>query len=150
MAVDTETSRGSAWGLQTDYTTQKAIAAAALTRIIGTDTNTIDYSPKTNNDDGWGHGQNQATEQWIEAHDARVDKSMAAYVDQLGRVFILNLGNYSVATASGGTTVERACVQAAKPADVATEQGGDLCRDDRSRLECAHAASGVGRLFAQG
>jgi hypothetical protein len=69
-----------------------------------TDTNTIDYSAKTNNDEGWGHRQNQATEQWIEAHDARVDKSMAAYIDQLGRVFILNLGNYAVATPGGGTT----------------------------------------------
>jgi hypothetical protein len=66
MSTDTETSRGSAWGLQTDYTTQKTIAAAALTKIIGTDTNTIDYSAKVNNDDGWGHGKNQATEQWIE------------------------------------------------------------------------------------
>jgi hypothetical protein len=106
MSTDTETSRGSAWGLQTDYVTQKTIAAAALTKIIGTDTNTIDYSAKVNNDDGWGHGKNQATEQWIEAHDARVDKSMAAYVDELGRVFILNLGSYSVATAIGGTTAK--------------------------------------------
>jgi hypothetical protein len=55
MAQDTETSRGSAWGLQTDYTTQKRSLPAALTRIIGTDTNTIDYSAKTNNDEGWGH-----------------------------------------------------------------------------------------------
>jgi hypothetical protein len=104
MAQDTDTSRGYAWGLQTDYVTQKTIAAAALTRIIANDNNSIDYSAKVNNDDGWAHGQNQATEQWIEAHDARVEHSMAAYVDQLGRVFILNLGNYSVATPGGGTT----------------------------------------------
>lgn len=102
--ADTDTSRGYAWGLQTDYVTQKTIAAAALTRIIASDTNSIDYTPKVNNDDGWAHGQNQATEQWIEAHDARVDHSMPAYIDQLGRVFILNLGNYSVGTAPGGTT----------------------------------------------
>jgi hypothetical protein len=104
MGQDTDTSRGYAWGLQTDYVTQKTIAAAALTKIIATDNNTIDYSAKTNNDDGWAHGQNQATEQWIEAHDARVDHSMPAFIDQLGRVFILNLGNYAVATPGGGTT----------------------------------------------
>jgi hypothetical protein len=104
MGSDTDTSRGYAWGLQTDYITQKTIAAAALTRIIASDDNTIDYSAKVNNDEGWAHGQNQATEQWIEAHDARVDHSMPAFIDELGRVFILNLGNYSVATPGGGTT----------------------------------------------
>ena len=117
--TDTNTSRGSAWGLQTDYVTQKTIAAAALTRIIATDENSIDYQPKTNNDDGWSHGKNQPTEQWIEAHDGRVDKSMAAYVDQLGRVFILNLGNYSVGTASGGTTSKE---HVFKPLDPATSR----------------------------
>lgn len=119
MAADTDTSRGYAWGLQTDYTTQKAIAAGALLRIIATDNNTIDYQAKVNNDDGWGHGQNQATEQWIEAHDARVDHSMAAYIDQLGRVFILNLGNYAVATPSGGTTSKE---HTFKPQDPATSR----------------------------
>jgi hypothetical protein len=104
MGQDTDASRGYAWGLQTDYVTQKTIAAAALTKIIASDNNTIDYTPKTNNDEGWAHGQNQATEQWIEAHDARVDHSMPAFIDQLGRVFILNLGNYAVATPGGGTT----------------------------------------------
>jgi hypothetical protein len=119
MAADTDTSRGYAWGLQTDYVTQKTIAAAALTKIIATDNNTVDYSAKTNNDDGWGHGQNQATEQWIEAHDARVDHSMAAYVDQLGRVFMLNLGNYAVATPGGGTTSKQ---HTFKPQDPATSR----------------------------
>lgn len=102
--ADTASSRGYAWGLQTDYITQKVIAAAALTRIIATDENSTDYQPQVNNDEAWAHGQNQQTEQWLEAHDGRVDKSMAAYVDQLGRVFFLNLGNYAVATPGGGTT----------------------------------------------
>jgi hypothetical protein len=102
--VDTATSRGYAWGKQTDYVTPKTIAAAALTRILASDENTIDYTPQINNDEGVAHGQNQATEQWIEAHDARVDHTMPAYVDQLGRVFYLNLSNYAVATPSGGTT----------------------------------------------
>jgi hypothetical protein len=43
MGQDTDTSRGYAWGLQTDYVTQKTIAAAALTKIIATDNNSIDY-----------------------------------------------------------------------------------------------------------
>jgi hypothetical protein len=119
--VDTAASRGYAWGVQTDYTTQKTIAAAALTRIIANDENTIDYTPQINNDEGWAHGQNQATEQWIEAHDARVDHSMAAYVDQLGRVFMLNLGNYAVATPGGGTTSKE---HTFKPQDPATSRQG--------------------------
>jgi hypothetical protein len=104
MGVDTASSRGYAWGLQTDYTTQKTIAAAALRRIITTDENSADYQPQVNNDESWSHGQNQQTEQWLEAHDGRVDKSMPAYVDELGRVFLLNLGDYAVATPGGGTT----------------------------------------------
>lgn len=102
--ADTVSSRGFAWGVQTDYQTAKTIAAAALTRILATDENMIDYTPQINNDEAIAHGKNQATEQWLEAHDGSVQKSMPAYVDQLGRVFIMNLGDYAVATPGGGTT----------------------------------------------
>lgn len=102
--VDTASSRGYAYGVQTDFQTQKTIAAAALTRIITTDENTIDYEPQTNNDEAWSHGRNQATEQWLEAHDARVQHTMPAFVEELGRPLILNLGDYAVATPGGGTT----------------------------------------------
>ncbi|MGE0367226.1 MAG: phage tail tube protein [Phycisphaerales bacterium] len=101
---DTVSSRGYAWGLQTDYQTAKAVAPGAFTRILASDENTIDYNPQINNDEGVAHGKNQATEQWLEGHDCSVQRSMPAYVDQLGRVFILNLGDYSVATPGGGTT----------------------------------------------
>lgn len=102
--VDTASSRRYAWGLQTDYVTQKTIAAAALKEIICTDENTIDYQPEVNNDEGSSHGKNQATEQWLEAHDCSTQKSMAAYIDELGRPFILNLGDYAVSTPAGGIT----------------------------------------------
>lgn len=102
--ADTATSRGYAWGLQTDYVTQKAIAASALRRIVCSDENNIDYEPQTNNDEGWSHGKNQATEQWLERHDCRVQHTMAGYVTELGRPLFLNLGDYSVVTPGGGTT----------------------------------------------
>src|SRR5689334_10525964 len=101
--MDTASSRGYAWGLQVDYLTAKAVAAAAFTRIICTDENTIDYQPAVNNGEGWSHGQNQATEQWLEAHDAQVQHTMPAFIDEIGRPLILNLGNYSVGVAPGGT-----------------------------------------------
>ncbi|MBX3267102.1 MAG: hypothetical protein KF831_10380 [Acidobacteria bacterium] len=102
--ADTQSSRGYAWGLQTDYVTQKTIAASALRRIIASDENTIDYEPMIQDDEDWAHGKNQATEQWLEAHDATVQHSMAGYVDELGRILVLNLGDYGVVTPGGGTT----------------------------------------------
>lgn len=102
--ADTPMSRGYAWGLQTDYQTAKTIAADALRRIITTDENTIDYEPQTNNDEAWSHGQNQETDQWLERHNSTVQHTMPAFVTELGRPLILNLGDYSVATPGGGTT----------------------------------------------
>lgn len=105
--VDTPSSRGFAWGLQSDYATQKSIATSALRAIIASDENTIDYNPMTNTDEGWATLANQATEQWLEAHDAKVQHSMAAYIDEIGRVLILNLGQYSVGTYPLGTTAKK-------------------------------------------
>src|SRR4051812_3321737 len=105
--VDTASSRGFAFALQTDYTTQKTIAASALRQILASDENTIDYNPMVNTDEGWATLTNQATEQWLEAHDAKVQHSMAAYIDEIGRPLILNLGSYSVGTAPGGTTAKK-------------------------------------------
>lgn len=101
---DTPVSRGYAYGLQTDYVTQKTIAAGALRRIITTDENTIDYEPQTNNDESWSHGQNQETDQWLERHDTSVQHTMPAFVTEIGRPLYLNLGDYTVATPGGGTT----------------------------------------------
>lgn len=101
--ADTQTSRGYGIGLQTDYQTQKAVATGAFKRLICTDNNTVDYEPRVLNDEAYSHGQNQATEQWLEAHDCSVQHTMPAYIDMLGYIFILNLGNYSVSTPSGRT-----------------------------------------------
>lgn len=119
--VDTETSRGYGWAKQTDFVTPVAIANGAFDRIITTDNNTIDYTPQTNNDEAFSHGQNQATEQWIEAHDARVDHSMPAYIEDMGKVFYLNLSNYSVSTPGGGSTSKEHIF---KPQDPAVSRQG--------------------------
>ncbi|KAK0039549.1 hypothetical protein Bpfe_031034 [Biomphalaria pfeifferi] len=101
---DTQTNRGYAWGLQTNFTTQKTIAAGALKQILAMDNNFIDYTPATKDDEDWAHGVNSATDQWIEAHDANVQHSIPGHSQELGKVFYLNLGQYQVATPSGGTT----------------------------------------------
>jgi hypothetical protein len=102
--MDTPMSRGYAWGLQTDYLTQKSIGSAgALRRLITTDENTIDYEPDTNNDEAWSHGQNQETDQWLERHRSAIQHTMPAFVTEMGRPLILNLGDYAVSTPAGGT-----------------------------------------------
>jgi len=102
--ADTSTGRGYAIGLQTDYTTAKTLTAGALKRLICTDDNTFDYEPRTSDDEAYAHGQNQATEQWLEGHDGTIQHTMPAYIDQMGYVLALNLGNYAVGTPSGGST----------------------------------------------
>ncbi|MBS1793352.1 MAG: hypothetical protein JSS81_05830 [Acidobacteria bacterium] len=101
---DTQTNRGYAWGLQTNFTTQKTIAAAALKQILAMDNNFIEYTPKTVDNEEWAHGVNSATEQWLEAHDASVQHTIPGHSQELGKVFYLNHGQYSVSTPSGGTT----------------------------------------------
>lgn len=119
--ADTQTGRGYGIGLQTDYTTEKSPAPGAFKRLICTDDNTLDYEPRTTDDEAYSHGQNQATEQWLEAHDCTVQHTMPAYIDQLGYILLLNLGNYSVATAPGGTTAKR---HTFKPQDPAVSRQG--------------------------
>lgn len=108
-------------GLQVDYTTQKAVAAGAYRRILAIDSNSVDYNPITNNDESWAHGQNQATEQWLEAHDGRIEKSTPAYVQEIGYPLFLNLGDYTVVTPSGGTTSRQHTFRPISPA--VTRQG---------------------------
>lgn len=101
--ADTQTSRAYGIGLQTDYVTAKAVASGAFKRLICVDDNTFDYEPKVNDDEAYSHGQNQATEQWLEAHDGAIQHSMPGYIDQMGYILALNFGNYSVVTPAGGT-----------------------------------------------
>ena len=114
--ADTASSRGYGMGLQTDYVTAKAVAAGAFRRILAIDENSLDYNPLTNNDEAWAHGQNQQTEQWLEAHDGRIDKSMPAYVQELGYPLFLNLGDYAVVTPGGGTTSKQHTFKPQNPA----------------------------------
>jgi hypothetical protein len=101
-----ESDRGYAWGLQADYQTQKPIAADALTKMICTDTNTIDYEVLTNNDESWSQGANQATEQWKEAHDDKVQHTIPAHPQEMGKVFIINCGGYQINTPEGAVTAK--------------------------------------------
>jgi len=101
---DTPTNRGYAWGLQTDFVTQKAIAAGALKQLIVTDQNFIDYEPQTENDEEWSHGVNSPTDEWVEAHECKVSHTMPGFSQELGKVFLINMGDYTIATPVGGTT----------------------------------------------
>ncbi|MBX7170147.1 MAG: hypothetical protein K1X72_04265 [Pyrinomonadaceae bacterium] len=100
---DTATNRGYAWALQTDFQTQKTIAAAALKQLLATDQNFIDYQGKDANDEDWAHGVNSATDEWKEAHDCQVAHSIPGHSQELGKVFLLNCGDYSISTPVGGT-----------------------------------------------
>lgn len=95
--------RGYGWGLQTDYVTEKANANGAYKRLNATDDNTIDYEVQTGNDKGWSHGANQATEQWVESHDDNVSHTIPGQAQELGKIFLINLGDYAISTPSGGT-----------------------------------------------
>lgn len=104
--ADTATNRAYAWGLQTNYATQKVIAAAALKQLIVTDSNFINYQPTTRDNAEWSHGFNASTEQWLESHAASVGHTMPGFAQEIGRILYLNMSNYSVATAAGGTTAK--------------------------------------------
>lgn len=101
---DTPTNRAYAWALQTDFLTQKAIAAGALKKLIVTDQNFIDYEPQTANDEEWSHGVNSATDEWVEAHQCQVSHTMPGHSQEMGKVFYLNMSDYSISTPVGGTT----------------------------------------------
>lgn len=114
---DTPTSRGYAWAVQTDYATQKTIAAAAFKQLLATDQNFLDYTPKLSDDEGWSHGVNSATDQWIETHDAKVSHTIPGYVQELGKLFYINMGQYAVVTPAGGSVSKQ---HTFKPTDPAT------------------------------
>lgn len=119
--VDTQSSRGFGIGLQADYTTAKTVAAGAFKRLIASDDNMFDYQPRVADDEAYAHGQNQATEQWLEAHDGSIQHTIPAYIDQLGYLFALNLGSYAVATPSGGTASKK---HTFKPQDLSVSRQG--------------------------
>lgn len=99
---DTATNRKYAWALQTDYATQKPIAAGNFKELLVTDENTIDYQPAIQDNEGWSHGVNSATEEWLESHDARVQHTIPAFAQELGKIYYLNMAD-TVSTPSGGT-----------------------------------------------
>lgn len=119
--MDTSMDRGYGWALQVDYATEKAIANGAFKRFFATDDNTVDYEPQVANDEGWSHGNNQATEQWVEAHEARVDHTIPGHAQELGKVFLLNLGNYTINTPGGAVTAKEHIF---KPQDPAVSRQG--------------------------
>lgn len=100
---DTTTNRNYGWGLQSNYQTQKALAAAALKQMVVTDNNTIEYDAEVANNEEWSHGWNSATDQWIEAHKSQVAHTIPGFSQELGKVFALNMGDYAVVTPGGGT-----------------------------------------------
>lgn len=101
--ADTATNRNYAWGLQSNFQTQKTLSAGALKQMIVTDQNVIDYEPETQNNEEWSHGYNSATDQWLEAHKSSVQHTLPGYSQELGKAFYLNMADYSISTPSGGT-----------------------------------------------
>lgn len=100
---DTGTNRGYAWALQSDFVTQKPIAAGALKQMLASDSNLIDYTPETKDNEEWAHGVNSATEQWIESHDCSVAHTIPGHSQEMGKVFLLNCGDYAPTVPTGGT-----------------------------------------------
>ncbi len=92
-----------AWAKQVDYQTAKAISAGNYKELILLDENMLDYNVNTGNDKGWSTGANQATDQWPESHGNSVQHTMPLFAQQIGELFALMLGQYSVATPGGGT-----------------------------------------------
>jgi hypothetical protein len=102
--TDTESGIGFAWALQTNYATEKVIAAAALKRLISTDRNLLEISQSVADDESWANGTDFATDQWLTKHDARSTKTLVGFAQELGKAFYLNLGDYAITTPPGGTT----------------------------------------------
>lgn len=103
------------WGTQTDYATQKTIAASAFRKMILGDKNFMDANPKTNDDTEWAHGFNNATEQWLESHDNKISHTMPGYVEEIARPIKLAMGGYAVTTPSGGTTSKKHVITPQNP-----------------------------------
>lgn len=99
---DTKTNRKYAWGLQTDFATQKAIAAGAYKQIICTDDNVLEHSVDKENNEDWSHGVNSATDQWTTAHDTAVQHQIPGFAQELGKAFYLSMSD-TITTPPGGT-----------------------------------------------
>ncbi len=98
----TPQARGYGWATQVDYLTAKTVGAGNFKQIVATDQNFLKYQPQTQDNEAWSMGVNSATDEWIEAHDARVQHTLVGFSQELGKVFYLN-GQYAVALHSGGT-----------------------------------------------
>lgn len=104
---DTASARGYAWGLQTNYATQKALATGALKEIICLDQNFIDMQPQTSNDEDWSHPNiNSATDEWIETQNVRTSKSFPLFSQQTGELLYIN-GQYAVSVPAGGSSSKK-------------------------------------------
>lgn len=166
--ADTATNRKYAWGLQTDFQTQRALVAGALKQLIVTDENTIDYTPETANNEAWSHGFNSPTEQWLLSHDAKVQHTIPGFAQELGKIFYLNMAD-TVSTPSGGTLsrlhtfvptdplvtrqdkavtyVERIASGWHKLMPSAVGDGFSLKGSDRGVLTCDFSLYGDGRII---
>lgn len=136
--ADTKTNRVYAWGLQSDYTTQVTLAASALRKILATDSNFINAEIITENDEDWAHGYNSPTDSWIVAHDANVSHTIPAHSQEIGRVFFLNLGDYTVSVPGGAATAK---LHTFKPTDFLTT------RQDRAVTYVERISSGWHKLM---
>lgn len=141
--AQTPNSRHYAWAKQVDYGTAKAIAAGNFKELILMDQNFLDYDVSTGNDEDWSHGANTITDQWVESHANRVQHTMPAFAQQLGELFYLNLGQYSVVTPGGGTLSRN---HTFKPTDPATTRQNPAV----SYLENVGGTGGQHNILARG
>ena len=125
--METQTSRAYAWSLQNNYATAVTVGKDKFLEIIAEDTNLVDYTLNTATDEDWSTGQNTATDEWLLSHDASVQHTIPGISSELGRVFYLNLGNYSVANISLGSPVvilDKAKKHLYKPQDFRVSRQG--------------------------
>lgn len=139
----TAASRHYAWAKQTDYNTQKAVAAGNFKELIMMDQNFLDYNVNTGDDGEWSTGANTITDQWVESHGNRVQHTMPAFAQQLGELFYMMLGQYAVATPGGGTLSRN---HTFKPTDPATTRQNVAV----SYLENVGGTGGVHNILARG
>lgn len=141
--AETPTSRRYAWAKQADYNTQKAVAAGNFKELIVMDQNFLDHAVNTGNDEEWSHGANTLTDQWAEDQTNSVQHTMPCLAQQIGELFALNLGQYSVATPGGGTLSRN---HTFKPTDPATTRQDPAV----SYLENVGGTGGEHNILARG
>lgn len=133
----TPSARGYGWAVQTDYATQKALAAGAIKEVVNQDQNFLDFDPATQNDEDWSHpGINSATDEWVETQNARVSHTMPGFSQQLGELLYIN-GQYAVVTPGGGTLSRE---HSFKPTDPT------VTRQDKAVTYCETAGAGYNAL----